>query len=71
MCQDGVRICDNRSRWNPLDDVAGGREQLRRHGNVEHPGRLVSRDQFKLGRLDDRQVCGPRALEDAAGVAQT
>jgi len=62
-----VSICNNRSRWKLLRDLVGGREQRRWHGKVEHPGRLVIGDQFKLGRLHNRQVSRARALEDPAG----
>ena len=44
------------SRFTSLDHLVGGRKQLVWHAEVEHPGGLVIDDQFKLGRLYDRQV---------------
>src|SRR6516225_11170717 len=51
-----------------FDHLIGGGEQLVRHGETEHPGRLSVDDKLKLGRLHDRQLCRLRAFEDAASI---
>src|SRR5262249_52689293 len=51
-----------------LNHLVGSGEQRRRHGEAEHPRRLVIDDQFELARLLNRQVRGFGALEDTTGV---
>src|SRR5215813_2654936 len=51
-----------------FDDLVGAGEQLRRHGETEHPGRLSIDDKLELARLHDRQVRWPHALEDSTGI---
>jgi hypothetical protein len=43
-------------------------EELVRHSEAEHPGRLVIDDQFELARLLDRQFLRLRTLENATGI---
>jgi len=51
-----------------LDHRVGGRKEGGRHGEPEHSSSLVVDNHFERSRLDHWQVCGFRALEDAASV---
>src|SRR5262249_40666358 len=51
-----------------LDYLVGAGEQLRRHFKAERPVRLQVDDELKFGHLQDREVCGLRALEDSAAI---
>src|SRR5262245_41669748 len=52
-----------------FDHLVRGREQARRHGEAEHPGRLSADDQLELGRLNHRQFRRLGTLEDAADIS--
>ncbi len=41
---------------------------MQRHLDAERPSRLQVDDELEFGRLQDRQVCGLGALEDAADI---
>src|SRR6516162_9990309 len=51
-----------------LDHLVGAGDQHRWNVEVKRARRLQIEDKFELGRLQDRKVCGLRALKDAAGV---
>src|SRR5215831_5151119 len=51
-----------------LDHLVGAGEQHRWDVEVKRARRLQIEDKFELGRLQDRKLCGLRALKDAAGV---
>src|SRR6516162_5969270 len=54
-----------------FDHLVGGDEQLVRHGEAEHLGGRGVDDELELCCPHYRQICGLRALEDAAGIAAT
>src|SRR5215469_15912140 len=51
--------------------LVGGDEQLVRHGEAEHLGGRGGDEELELCCPHYRQICGLRALEDAAGIAAT
>src|SRR5215471_19808333 len=51
-----------------FDNLVGGREQRRRHGEAKYPGGLSVNNQLKLRSLHDWQFCRIRALEDATAI---
>src|SRR4030095_4028530 len=70
LCRESANSgCEQSQQGSPLlDHLVGGNEQLFRHGDAEHPGGRVVYYQLELGRLQHRQLCRLRALEDAARV---
>src|SRR5262249_19341468 len=59
------------SLFSLFDHLVGGDEQLVRHGEAEHLGGRGVDDELELCCPHYRQICGLRALEDAAGIAAT
>src|SRR5260221_12707993 len=51
-----------------FDDLVRGREQLRRHGYVEHPGGLEIEGKRELRGEFHREVAGFFATQDSCGV---
>src|SRR5262245_35846350 len=51
-----------------LDNLVGPGQDGRRHGESQSPRGLEVDDELELRRLLDRQVGGPRALENAVHV---
>src|SRR5437899_6383937 len=52
-----------------LDHLVGAGKQHGRHLDADRTGGRQVDDEFKLGRLHDRQIGGLGALEDASGIA--
>src|SRR5260221_13764454 len=66
-CQNDAN--DSRRTWRELlDHLVGAAEDRRRNGEAERLGGVQIDDQFENGRLLDRQVGGPGALEDRSGI---
>src|SRR5215475_7307274 len=64
----GSFIAVPRSRLASLDHLVGYRQQLIWNLQAKRLGGLDVDNQFKLARLDYREVCGVRAIKNPAGV---
>ena len=64
------RAAEQRDELAPFHSITSSARASSVGGTVEaeHPGGLGVDDQLELRRLHDRQVCGLRALEDAADI---
>jgi hypothetical protein len=58
-------VCTHKS----FDDLVGALQQRLRHREAERFGGLQIDDQFKYGRLLDRQIGGFGTVEDLSDVA--
>src|SRR6478672_918175 len=68
-----VRLSVMGRSWHGLsrvsfDHLVGGSEELRREFDAQHSGGFDIDDEFKLARLDHRQIGGLLALENPPNI---